>query len=448
MLRKLLQSTDERALSFQSIFAAGADLAPTTAAGTVITASTALKIGAVYASVRLLSDTISTLPWDAYQTIDGNREPLRPRPVWMVEPMPGITWQDHLGQVMFSLTVDGNSFTRIYRNNTGAVVALSVLNPRNVDVKQDPSGAKYYLYDNRIRLEAAEVTHLQEMPEPGSLRSKSRIDEAKETLGLAAALTEFSARFFGSGSVTSGIIEAPSIITEEQAKTLKSTFEKSHRGIRNSNRVGILGGGAKYVKTSVDNDEAQMLESRHFAVEEIARLFRIPVHMLQVTTPGAMSYASTEQNAIQFASYTLRPYLSKIEHAYSMLIPGEGYVRANLNGLLRGDMQTQFSSYSTGMQAGYLAVNDVRRLMDMPPVEGGDQYRVPLANVNVDAANIVEQEKRVNMLSKLVIMGFDPTSALQAVGLPDITHTGLPSVQLQGIAQIDPENPEDAYEVG
>ena len=188
-----------------------------------------------------------------------------------------------------------------------------------------------------------------------------------------------------------------------------------------------------------------MLESRQFAVEEIARLFRVPLHLLQVSTPGAMSYASVEQNAIQFAQYTLRPYLTKIETAYSMLLPGGAFLRFNMDALMRGDLTSRFAAYSTGQQSGFLSVNDIHRLEDMRPVDGGDEYRVPLANVNLSAANIVETDKKTMMAQRLINAGFEPAETLKMLGLPPIAHTGIPTVLLQGISQIAPEDPLSVY---
>jgi hypothetical protein len=137
-----------------------------------------------------------------------------------------------------------------------------------------------------------------------------------------------------------------------------------------------------------------MLESRQYSTEEIARAFRCPPALLGVTTPGAMSYASVEMNGIHFVTYCLRPYIVKIEDAYSNLIPGDGFLKINVDGLLRGDQQSRYASFSTGIQSGFLSINDIHRLEDMPPAEGGDVYRVPLANVDLAAANLTELEKK------------------------------------------------------
>jgi hypothetical protein len=210
----------------------------------------------------------------------------------------------------------------------------------------------------------------------------------------------------------------------------------------------VLAGGAKFTKTGVDPDAAQMLESRRLSIEEIARAFRCPPSMLGVTTPGAMSYASVEANAIHFVTHTLRVYVTKLEDAYSRLLPEGVFLKFNMDGLLRGDSQTRAQVYSTALQSGYMSINDVRRLEDFSPVDGGDNYRVPLANVDVAAANLTETDRKVLMAQRLILAGFEPAGVMQAMGLPDITHTGVPSTQLQPLSNIDPTDPASAYPVG
>lgn len=451
MIGRLLGRGEERAISYQTLFASGADFNLTTPSGKVINELTSLKIGAVYAAVRLLTDTISTLPADSFVRFDGARRPFRPRPRWLDTPDSGTTREDHIAQVMISLLLDGNAFVRVYRaasgGNTGLPTALVVLDPKKIEVKRNNQGEITYIFDDNVTLNRNDVLHLTELKKPGELRGISRIEQVKDTLGIAAALDEFSARFFGQGSTTTGILELQSMLTKEQAMELKETFEASHRGVHKANKIGVLGGGAKFVPTQIEPEKAQMLESRRFAVEEVARVFRVPQHMLQVAAPGVQSYSSNEQNAIQFAVYTLRPYLAKLEAAYSTLLPGEAFIRFNMDGLLRGDLSSRYSAYSTALQSGFMSINDVRRLEDFRGVDGGDSYRVPLANVNVEAANITEQDKRVTMLAKLVQLGFDPAEALEVVGLPRISHTGLPTVQLQQPATLNPDDPEEAYPV-
>jgi HK97 family phage portal protein len=448
MLGNLLRGREERAVSFQTIFASGGNVAQQTYAGTVITQDTSLKIGAVYACVRLLADTISTLPVDTFYREGGARKPFRPKPLWVENPDIGTAREDFLQQAMVSLLLDGNVFIRIFGSRTGEIISLVVLDPTRVEVRRNPATREIeYVIDAGTgkTLRADEVLHITELRKPGALRGISRIEEVKQSLGLASALEEFSARFFGQGSVTQGIIEWPGNLTREQAKDLASGFEEGHKGLKRSHRPGVLFGGARFVKTGVDPNEAQMLESRQFAVEEIARIFRCPLHLLQVSTPGAMSYASVEQNAIQFAQYTLRPIISKFETALSSLLPGPAFVKFNLDAILRGDIQTRFAAYSTGQLAGFLSVNDIHRLEDMPPADGGDEYRVPLANVNLAAANIVETDRKTQMLTRLIMAGFDPAESLKALDMPAIMHTGIPPTSIQSVAAINPIDPGSVY---
>ena len=452
MFGRLFNFTDseKRAISFQSIWGAGDVLETTTKAGTVINQRNSLAITTVYSCVRLISDTISTLPMDAFRRIDGNRVPFRPKPIWVDAPdiETTSTRTEHYQQVLVSLLLDGNAFIRIIRDTNG-IIGLSVLDPIRVTINRDnpQRNIQYSIDGGESIVPRDEMIHITELKLPGQLRGVSRIEQVRESLGLSAALQEFSARFFGQGSITSGLIEFPGNLTEEQAKSLVDSSEQAHRGLRRSHRPGVLSGGAKFQKTGVDPNEAQMLESREFAVEEIARVFRVPLHMLQVAKPGAMSYASVEQNAIQFVTYTLRPYIEKIEIAYSRMLPQGAFIKFNVDGLLRGDIQTRYAAFSTGLQSGFLSINDVRRLEDLRPAEGGDVYRVPLANVDLPAANLVELDKRAQIAQRLVLSGYNPAEVLSAVGLPAIEHTGVPSVQLQNISQIDPEAPKDAYEV-
>jgi HK97 family phage portal protein len=450
MLNRLLQPDASRTVTAASLFQSGGETPNRTLSGVSVTPENSLTIGAVYASVRLISDVISTLPVDAYVSNGGQREAF-PMPRWLVDPEPdmSVTRADHFQMVLVSLLIDGNAFVRKLRNpNTSEVVSLSVIAPHRVDIVRNDAGVIEYRIDHGKRVVSdMDMIHITELRKPGMLRGVSRIDTLKQTLGLSKALEDFSAQFFGTGSTVSGIIETPHEMTQDQAIELKNNWEREHKGLRKAYRPGILTGGAKFVKTTVDPDEAQMLGSREFSVEEIARIFRIPPHLLQSTKPGSMSYASVEENSKQFVTYTLLPYISKIEQAYSPMLSGGAFMRFNVDGLLRANLTERFAAYSSATQAGFLSINDIHALEDMTPVDGGDVYRVPLANVDLGAASITELDKRVGMVMRLIQVGFDPESAAAAVGLPPIAHTGLPTVQLQAIAQIDPADPQAVYGV-
>ena len=440
-------NSEERSISFQTIFASGDSLALTTNSGVTMNQDEALKLGTVYACVRLIADSISTLPIDTFRR-DGTERIPYPRPVWLDLPEVGMSRTTHFSQVLISLLMNGNAFIRILRDDQG-IAGLAVLNPRKVEVQRNnvTRRVEYSIDNGREIVPHDEMMHLTELLLPGELRGRSRIDLIRDTLGLGRALDTFAQLFFGQGSTLGGVIEFPGQLSREQAKDLSDSFEEQHRSVRRSHRPGVLFGGAKYSQTSAAPNEAQMLESRQYSTEEIARAFRCPPALLGVTTPGAMSYNSVEMNGIHFVTYCLRPYIVKIEDAYSNLIPGDAFLKINVDGLLRGDQATRYASFSTGIQSGFLSINDIHALEDMPPADGGDVYRVPLANVDLAAANLTELEKKTSIAVRLVQAGFDPASTLASLGLDALPHTGLPSVQLQGIAQIDPEDPAAAYPV-
>ena len=441
---------EERAISFQSIWGSGDSFAFTTEAGTNIDQIQAMKINAFYACVLLISDTISTLPVDSYIRRDGDRVPYRPQPSWIQRPDVDLLRSEHYQQVLISLLLDGNAFVRVFRDPSGQVINLVVIDPTRVRVTRNPVTREIeYVIDEYTEKPIAkqDILHITEMRKAGELRGMSRVTELKDNLGLSSALQSFASRFFGQGATTAGIIETPMGLNSDQAKQLIDGFDARHKGYRKAHKTGLLTGGAKFVRTGVNPDEAQMLDSRKLAIEEVARIFRVPPHMIGVTTPGAMSYSSVEQNSINFVTHTLRPYVAKIEDAYSVLLPQSAFIKFNVDGLLRGDFATRMNGYSIGTQAGFLSVNDIRRFEDLRPVEGGDVYRVPLANVDLGAASLVETDKRVSMAQKLILSGFDPAGVLAALNLPKIAHTGLPSTQLQAIAQIDPLDPESVYKV-
>ena len=445
MLRNLFE---QRAVSFQTVWGAGLDFGLQSEAGVNVTTKKSFEIVAFFSAVSLISDTLSTLPCGAYLRIGATRRPLNPRPVWLDQPDIDLSTRAAFFQQVFSsLLVHGNSYTRVFRDAQGQVVNLVNLDPEKMQVERSKVGRKVYKYQDEGRLLTADdVIHIVDLILPGELTGMSRVETLKQALGLNIALSDYAARFFGTGASAAGVIEFPGNLTSDQAKQLADGFDARHRnGGRRAHKTGVLSGGAKFVATQLDPESSQALESRKFAVEEIARAFNVPLHLLGV--PGTASYASVEQNNLQFVSMTLRPLAEKVEAAFSRLLPGDAFIKFQFGDLLRADLATRVQSYSVGTQAGFYSTNDIRRLEDMEPVEQGDQYRVPLANIALADTQVITDDKKVLMANRLVTAGFKPEQVLAALGLPAIEHTGVPSVMLQGVAQIDPTDPESVYEV-
>lgn len=446
MLRNL--GGESRAISFQTIWGSGDLTSFETQAGSFIDYTTVLGINSVWACVSLISDTISSLPVDTFIRRDGIAYPYRPRPAWVSQPDAMINSNSFWQQTMISLLLDGNAFIRIFRDPiTGQILSMMVLNPMKVSVSRKANGTKRYTYtgEDGKDLSSDDMLHITgSILMPGDIRGKSTIDTLKENLGLSMSLESFAARFFGQGTQVGGVIEYPGALTAEQAENLAKSFDRMHKGYRKAHKTGILSGGATFKATQVANDQAQMLDSRRLAVEDVARIFRVPSNMIGLAERGAQSYNSNEQNAIAFVTHTLRPWIAKLEDAFSQLLPDNAYLAFSTDDLLRGDYATRIEGYSKMLQNGVFSVNEVRRKENMRPLDGGDDLRVPLTNVNINAASLVEDENKVGMAQKLISMGFIPEQVLQVLGLPKIGHTGLPTVQLQNPATV----PDGSYETG
>lgn len=442
---------EQRGISYQTMWASGDSLDVGNLAGTSINSESAFSVNAIFSAVSLISDTLATLPIDCFINRDGERFPFRPRPSWVEQPDIDIPRQAFYSQVITSLLLDGNAFIRVYSNRQGEVVNLVTLNPTTVNIVRNGIGRlQFNVTGEEKPLSSDEVLFIPDLLRPGQIRGVSRIHALKENFGLALAMEKFAATFFGSGTNLAGVIEFPGNLTQEQADNLRSGFDSRHSGWSRSNRTGVLSGGATFKATQADPQSSSLIESRRMAVEDIARAFNVPPHLLGL--PGTNSYSSVEQNNLAWVTHGLRPIVQKIEGALQPLMrryPGgeNAYIQFNMNGLLRADTAARMSAYSVGLQAGFLAINDVRRLEDLSPIDdvAADTVRVPLANVNIEDSGITAERQRVQMAQMLVLSGYDPADVLRVVGLDEIAHTGLASTQLQPVAQIDPTDPNAVY---
>lgn len=438
-----LLGREERAVSFQTVWGSGDFIETQSLSATIVNADTAMQVNAVFSAVSLISDTLSTLPVDAYIRSQGSRYPLRPRPAWVTKPNVDTTKEAFYGAAIVSLLLEGNTFIRIFRNRRGEIVNMVVLNPLDVDIKNMGPGRLMFQVKGEEKLVPADqMVFIPDIVRPGQIRGISRVEALKENFGLAKALENYAARFFGAGTQTSGVIEIPGNLSGEQAKAMQEAFDSRHRGWQRAHKTAILSGGAVYKPTNVPNDQAQFLDSRRLAVEDVARAFNIPPHLLGL--PGSNTYASVEQNNIAFVTHTLRPIAQKLEGAFTTLLSQEvgqeaAFIKFSLDGLLRADINSRTQSYSTGLNSGYYKINDIRRFEDLEPISdpSADTVRVPLANVNVDAADLSAMSSKVEMAQRLIQVGFDPADVMAKLELPAIDHTGKDSVQLQAETTVD-----------
>jgi HK97 family phage portal protein len=428
---------EKRAISFQTVWGSGDFVDIQSLSGTIVNADTAMQLNAVFSAVSLISDTVSTLPVDAYVRSQGTRRALRPRPAWVTKPDIDTTKEAFYGSAIVSLLLEGNVFIRVFRNPRGEIVNMNVLNPLDVTIKRNGVGRILFNVKGEEKgLTSEDIIFIPDVVKPGQLRGISRVDALKENFGLAQALENYASKFFGSGTHTSGVLEVPGNLTAEQAKTMQEAFDSRHKGWGRAHKTAIITGGAAYKPTNVPNDQAQFLDSRRMAVEDVARAFNIPPHLLGL--PGTNTYASVEQNNIAFVTHTLRPIAQKLEGALTALLSQEtgleaAFVKFSLDGLLRADINSRTESYARGLQSGYYKINDVRRFEDLEPIDdpSADTVRVPLANVNVDASDLSAMTQKVEMAQRLIQVGFDPADVMAKLELPAIGHTGAQTVQLQ-----------------
>lgn len=363
--------------------------------------------------------------------------------MWVTKPDVDTTKEAFYGALIVSLLIDGNAFIRKYRNQRGEIINMVVLSPIDVEIRRNGLGRVIYIVRGEEKaLTNEEIIFIPDVVRPGHLRGISRVEALKENFGLALALEKYAAKFFGSGTQTSGVIEVPGNLTGDQAKMMQDAFDSRHKGWHKAHKTAVISGGAVYKPTNVPNDQAQFLDSRRMAVEDVARAFNVPPHLLGL--PGTNTYSSVEQNNIAFVTHTLRPIAQKIEGALTDLLSQEtgyeaAFVKISLDGLLRADITARTAAYSTMLQAGVYTINDVRTFEDLRPIDdpSADTVRVPLANVNVDAADLSGMRERVDMAQRLIQVGFDPDDVMAKLELPAIQHTGINSVQLQ------PEQPTD-----
>lgn len=427
--------------------------------GTYVDSESAIRTSTVYSCVRLLGDTISSLPLGAYVRRGRNRLSYQSvygyTPEWVNKPNPESTRLEFIEQVITSLHMHGNAFILTVRDDNNEVIELYVLNPNEIRIERlapgeplvyrvkDPEG----LYDKILTKN--ELLHIPLFRLPGSHYGLSPIGACRMSIGIAQASDTYAASYFGNAANPGGVIEVAGELTPEQAGDISRNWQEAHSGPYMAGKIGILSGGAAFKPLSINAQDAQLLEARRFNVEDIARIFRVPLSLLGHPTQGAMSYASVEAQNLSFVQHSLRPLLERLEQALSPLLPEpDGFIRFNLDALLRGTTIERFDAYTKGLREGFLSLNDVRQYEDLSSLgDSGDQYRLPLQNIDAQQAPLVGDKMKAEIASILVQAGYNPDDVAKMLEISELSHTGLPSAQLQQVALIDPEDPESVYKV-
>ena len=376
------------------------------AAGKSVNERSAMQMTAVYACVRILSESIAGLPLHMYRyEDDGSKTKAVEHPLYHLlhdEPNPEMTSFVFRETLMSHLLLWGNAYAQIIRNGKGDIIALYPLMPNRMKVERDSKGQLYYEYQTMkedaptmkgavYQLYPNEVLHVPGLGFDG-LVGYSPIAMAKNAIGLAIAAEEYGSKFYANGAAPSGVLEHPNVL-KDPAK-VRDSWNAAFGGSSNAHRVAVLEEGMKYTPISISPNEAQFLETRKFQINEIARIFRVPPHM--VGDLEKSSFSNIEQQSLEFVKYTLNPWVCRWEQALQRALldddeKGKYFFRFNVEGLLRGDYQSRMNGYATARQNGWMSANDIRELenLDRIPAElGGDLY---LVNGNMLPLSQVEQ---------------------------------------------------------
>ena len=394
LFRSRDKPADRTAGSAYSFFLGG------TASGKYVTERSAMQMTAVYCCVRILSEAVASLPLQFYRyTDDGGKEKAVEHPLYFLlhdEPNPEMTSFIFRETLMTHLLLWGNAYSQIIRNGKGEVVALYPLMPDRMKVDRDEHGRLYYEYtvydtddvDGRkgtdkvgrtVRLQPHDVLHIPGLGFDG-LVGYSPIAMAKNAIGLAIATEEYGSKFFANGAAPSGVLEHPGTIKDPSK--VRESWQATFGGSGNANKIAVLEEGMKYTPISISPEQAQFLETRKFQIDEIARIFRVPPHMIGDLEKS--SFNNIEQQSLEFVKYTLDPWVSRWEQAMvrALLTPDEKkryFFKFNVDGLLRGDYQSRMNGYATARQNGWMSANDIRELENLdriPAEQGGDLYLI------------------------------------------------------------------------
>lgn len=366
-------------------------------AGALVNEGSALGQAAVWAAVRVLSETVAQLPLKVYRLLEpAGKTPDPGHPLWTVLhdlANPEMTAYEFRCALQGHLALYGNAYAEIQRDQLGRVVALWPLRPDRMEVTRDEAGSRVWLYRLPAGTEVkwtwasptrqpAPIWHLRGFGSDGSV-GYSPLQLLREPLGLAMAAEEYGARLFSNAARPSGVLQTPNRLTPEAASRLKSSWEAAHRGLSNANRTAVLEEGVTWQQVGMPPDDAQFIESRKFSLGEIARCFRVPPHM--IGDLDRATFSNIEHQSIDFVVHTLMPWLVAWEQSAARdLLSVKSFathqIRFTVQGLLRGDIKSRYDAYAVGRQWGWLSADDVRELEDMNPLpEGrGQMYLSPL----------------------------------------------------------------------
>lgn len=379
----LLKKTEHRSL--ESVLLG---LGSNTATGVTVTPDNALTSTAVWACVRVISESVAGLPLLTYRRrADGGKERATDHPLYSLlhdSPNPEQTAFEFREMMAAHVCAWGNAYANIDWSSDGQPRALWPMNPSKMEKAERRNGTLFYLYrmpDGTLKsIRAMDILHFRGLSGDGTF-GYSPIRMHMESIGLGLATQEYGARFFGNGARPGGVLQHPGKLSAEAQARLVASFNEGTQGLSNAHRLKVIEEGMTYQQIGIPPEEAQFLETRKFQLAEIARIYRVPPHMIQDLERA--TFSNIEHQSIDFVVHSLRPWLVRFEQAYTrqLLLPAERkvyFVEHLVDGLLRGDISSRYTAYNTGIMAGFLSRNEVRALENMNPADDLDTYLIPL----------------------------------------------------------------------
>lgn len=360
----------------------------------IISEEGSLNLSAVWACVRILSETVGTLPIHLYKKTSGGREQVGSHPCSLILSKPNSYTSRFalLHHLMVSCTLWGNGYVRIWRDSTFRPTRLQLLHPTQVEPQLTSEDELYYRTDKGELLPSYDMLHLRGLSTNG-YKGKSPIAVHRDNLCLTASAQQYGERFFNQGGNMSGVFKYPSTLKPEAYQRLKNDLIRQSVGLHNAHTPLLLEGGMSYERISIPPEDAQFIATRKFQKTEIATIYGVPPHMIADLERATNN--NIEHQGMEFVQYCLLPYLVRLEEEFNRKLLrddefGEYYFLFGLNGLLRGDAKTRSEYYKNMNLIGAMSANEIRSLEDMNAYKGGDEYFVQ-ANMQT-----VENAKRVS----------------------------------------------------
>ena len=373
------EQTEKRGLGLQTLFPNA----------NPYTTDKALTLSAVWCAIRLLAESVSSLPCSVYyKEANGDKVEATNDKIYNLIKYKPNNYQNKITffeYIMMCICTTGNSYVQIVRDEAGSPVQLIPLNPDSVDVVIN-EGELFYQLEGAGVLDSADVLHFKTITEDGII-GISPVDQCKNALTWGLNVEEFGSTFFKNGAKPSSVLSTDRALSETAIQRLKNSFNSSYAKLSQSNSTIILEEGLSFKPISISPEQAQFLASRQFSIEEVARIFNVPPHMLKDLTKS--SFNNIEMQSQEFVTYTLMPYITRIENEINLKLfrtneIGYKFIEFNVNGLLRGDVKSRNEAYKTAITNGYMSINEVRQKENLNSIEGGDKHFMQLNMTTIE----------------------------------------------------------------